>query len=501
MEIQYLDKHKSDRLLLTISNLRYKVAFLIMMDCGLRVSECVSLQVSNFDFRKRTLTVKSLKKRDDTHSRTIPLSDRLYEALAEYIATIKDITPDSYLFQHPSREGHLSRKAMNSACRRIAEKHPEFKNLHPHMLRHTCATQLLSSGAKLAEIKQVLGHKKYDTTLIYSHIPTEVLRQRVDAMTAQKLTLWDKFTNLFKPKKTATLINISSDVSNFIIGRNAELLAISELINKNINTILIGKIGTGKTHLINQIQTSKKVLRFDDFSDLKKTLIAALIYLYKNEKETIFELIYGDFDLSKLDTHLQRDSVVNLCNQLIKTVAKHEYVIIIDNCDKITPKGIKALEMLKDHFVILTTAREILLSKSSFLWNFEVVKIENLTRQHSLELIHKLAYDIEVEDFDIFRNHIYEQSAGNPRVIFELCERYRKEIVVTSDLIRSIRHSGSLPEIDLTFAVVLGLSSLAILRYASAEVGNDSLKFIGGCAMILLLFSRYIFNFTKRKTL
>lgn len=498
-EINYLDKRKSDKLLLTVSNLRHKTALLIMMDCGLRVSECVSLQLSNFDFRNRTLTVKSLKKRGDAHYRKIPISDRLYEVLAQYIQTLPNRNSDAWLFAH--RESHISRKAMNRVCDRLKAKDPDFKKLHPHALRHTCATQLLSSGAQLHEIKEILGHKKYDTTLIYSHIPQEILRNSINRMTAEKLTLWQRAKNWLLPPKRSTLINLSTDVSNFIVGRNPELIQITDLINKNCNVILLGKIGVGKTHLMNQLTSTKKILRFDDFADIKKTLISALIYLAQNDKETIFEMIYGDFEISKLPTQLQRDSVSALCKSLISVTTKHEYILLIDNCDKITPRGIKALEELKDHFTILTSAREVPVNKSSFLWNFETIKIENLSRQNSLELIHKLAYDIEVEDFELFRNHIWEQSNGNPRVIFELVERFRKEIVVSADIIRSVKHYGSMPEIDMSFAVMLGLASLAILRYASAEVGNDSLKFIGGCAMILLLFSRYIFNFTKRKVI
>ena len=499
-EITYLDKRKSDKLLLTVSNLRHKVALLIMMDCGLRVTECVTLKLSNFDFRKRTLTVRSLKKQQEQHHRKIPISDRLYEALATYIQTLKNKDLDAWLF--PRGDTHISRKAMNILCDRLKKKDPDFKHLHPHALRHTCATQLLSSGAQLHEIKEILGHKNYDTTLIYSHIPQEVLRKSINRMTAEKPTFLQKVKNYFFPKKRATLINLSNDVSNFIVGRSSELLHVTDLINKNCNVILLGKIGTGKTHIMNQIDPeNKKVLKFDDFSDIKKTLINALIYLYENDKQTIFQMIYGDFEISKLPTQLQRDSVSALCKSLVNLTSKHEYLLVIDNCDKITPRGIKALEELKDHFVILTGAREIPINKSSFLWNFETIRVENLSRQNSLELIHKLAYDVEVEDFELFRNHIWEQSNGNPRVIFELVERFRKEIVVSADIIRSVKHYGSMPEIDMSFAVMLGLASLAILRYASAEVGNDSLKFIGGCAMILLLFSRYIFNFTKRKVL
>ncbi len=499
-ELSYLDKRKADKLLTKLRNQSHRCAILLMMDCGLRVSECVSLRLSNFDFRNKSVTVKSLKKRDTEKFRKVPISERLYNELAIYLKDFNTKNPEAYLFPRPNNlENHISRKAMNQLCYRIKKRDPDFRNLHPHALRHTCATSLLSSGAELHEIKEILGHQKYDTTLIYAHIPQQILKSRIDKATEIKLTLWQRLKCYIFPPPRPILINIQGESTKFILGRNSELLRVNELINKNCNTIFMGPIGVGKTHLLNHIQTDKKIIRFDDFSDLKKTLIAALMYLYKNDKEHVFKLLYGDFDLSKLDHHFQKDSVINLCNELIKATTKHEYLLIIDNCDRITPKGIKTLELLKDHFVIVTSARQISVEKSSFLWNFEVIKLETLTRQNALELTHKLAYDIDIEDMELFRNHIWEQSSGNPRVIYELIERYRKEVVITSEVIKSVRHFGSMREFDMSLTVLIMLGGLAILRYMSHEVGNDSLKFIGGCAMILLIFSRYLFSFTKRK--
>jgi site-specific recombinase XerD len=47
--------------------------------------------------------------------------------------------------------------------------------LHPHALRHSFATHHLSAGSSLAEIKTMLGHQNFNTTLIYAEIPTEEL--------------------------------------------------------------------------------------------------------------------------------------------------------------------------------------------------------------------------------------------------------------------------------------------------------------------------------------
>jgi len=499
-EIQFLDKRQCERLLQAVTNPRHRCALLIMMDCGLRVSECVNLQMKNFDFKTRSLSVKSLKKRGQEVWRKIPISDRLYSCLAEYLKTVKFKNPDNFLFA--KKDGNpISRKAINRLCERLKQRYPEFSNLHPHALRHTCATQLLASGAQLHEIKTILGHTNYDTTLIYTHIPQEVLRKRITAMTVQKVSLFKRVKNYFFPETKPSIINISNEASQFVVGRSEELVKVTDLVSKNCNVILIGAIGVGKTHILNHLSTDKKILRFDDFSDLKKTLTQCLLYLYKNDKEHVFNLLYPEYDLAKAQQHLQKDSVINLCKEIKRITTRYEYVLIIDNCDRITPKGIKTLEELKDHFCIVTTAREVQVTKSSFLWNFETIKIENLKRPSCLELIHRLSYDLEINDSELFRNHIWEQSSGNPRVVFELVERLRKESVITPDAITSIRHFGSLREYDMSFIVILALTGMAVLRYLSGEIGNDSMRFIGGCAMILLIFSRYVFNFTKRKVI
>ena len=72
-------------------NLKYRVIILLMLDCGLRVTEVVKLQRKNFNFMQNTVTVASLKKRSKRlRTRTIPLSTRLLEALADYWPRIKD---------------------------------------------------------------------------------------------------------------------------------------------------------------------------------------------------------------------------------------------------------------------------------------------------------------------------------------------------------------------------------------------------------------------------
>ena len=493
----YLDKRRADQLIESIKNVKHRTCLLLMLDAGLKVSETITLRYKDFDFKKRLVQVKC----KNTHYRSIPLSDRLYQVLANYIQTQQPTSNDDYLFPGKT-QGHLTRKALNRVCDRIKTKYPEaFGKLHPHMLRHTFATHHLANGAQLADIKNMLGHQSLATTAIYAHTPLDKIRKSIQEVTRPKLTPLQKLRNWLYPLKS-TPININTTSFDFTTGRHDELHQISTLIHKNCNTILLGPVGVGKTHLIQQIKKSdQKILSIDDCYDIKRTLIQCLLYLYKNDKEHVFNMLYGDYDLNKVQQNLQRDSIASLTQEIISITAKNEYIIVIDNVDNITARGIKALEALKDHFTILTSAREIPLNKSTFLWNFEIVPIKPLSRQHSLALIHRLSEGLEIEDLALYRNHIYEQANGNPRAIVELVNRYSKEAIITTDTIRSIKHMGSRKEYDMSVFVLILLGGLTTLRYVAHETGNDSLRFIGGVALLLLITARYFFRYAKRKTI
>ena len=88
--IHHLSNYNSEKLINYIPNVKHRLIVLLMLDCGLRVSETITIKFNQFDFKKKQLTIKSLKKRDTTQKRTIPLSNRLYQALADYIYIQKD---------------------------------------------------------------------------------------------------------------------------------------------------------------------------------------------------------------------------------------------------------------------------------------------------------------------------------------------------------------------------------------------------------------------------
>lgn len=497
--IDYISKEESIALLDNCKKIKYKCIILLMLDCGLRVSETISLQLKNFDFQKRTLTVRCLKKRNEEY-RTIPISDRLYRVIAQYLeySKISINSPDNYLFPSYTKQGYLCRKTVWRVLKSYGKK-LNIHNLHPHTLRHSFATHHLSNGTQLEEIKTMLGHSSYDTTLIYASIPTEQLRNKVEALTSQKLDFWTKFKNKFFPPAQTKLINLDFNKEYFTIGRNDELNRLSINAEMGINTILIGDIGTGKSHLLENIKTQKNILKFEDDRMAKKSLMFLILYLLKGDKEHMLNLLYGDVAIEEVEKKLQRESALFLCDKIKTLVEPKEYILLIDNITDITPTSKRIIERLKDTFTIICAARKVKANETSFLWNFEKLEISNLKRDYAIKFIQQISSGLQVENWEDFRNHIFEQTNGNPRAITEMVDRYKKEPFLTLEVIKNIKHSGALPEIDFTFIIVVFLGVITALRYTSRELDEPALRLIGSIGLILLIISRPLFKELKRK--
>lgn len=497
-DFDYLEEHESKKLINFFAeqkNNKYILISYLLLDLGLRVSECVTLQIKNFDFKNRNLKVKTLKRKNDEH-RTIPISDRCFNSLANYLEEHTKITKDkeNYIFPNinPSKLPHLSRKSVWMRFNKI-KHYINVPNLHPHALRHTFATQHLASQTNLVEIKNMLGHSSYDTTLIYAKTPISSLKKSVQNRENRAKTLIQK---IFKPKNKAININYNNDF--FTIGRQNELNTINKAINNNINVVLFGSIGVGKSHLLKCIKT--KSLHLDDLSNFKKSLLSILLYLYNNDKNAVLNLIYKDFTIPELTKKISRESTINLSEMIIKSTEPNEYTLIIDNIDNLTPSVSRVLEKFRNHMPIICACRELRVNVSSFLWDFDQIKIKPLNKSFTYTLINKISSNLEYKDKEILFSHVFNQTNGNPRAIHELINRLSKEPFLSDDIIKNTTHIGAIKQLDMSFLLVVSLGLLTALRYASREFDEPAFRLIGSIGLILLIVSRPFLTSIKKST-
>jgi len=506
-QIRFLNHNEASLLVSAIPDNRHKALILLMLDAGLRVSEAISLKFGNFDFKNKLLIVKSLKKRvrsKDFNSRKIPLSQRLFFTIAEYAKEFQQLDAETLLFPSPKcKDTHICRSAVQKYLGRLSVRKLNIQNLHPHCLRHSFATGLVETGANLHKIADLLGHQSLDTSRIYTHIPSVQLAKSINAASKRngaKRFLFG-FIDIFKVKQPPH-IYIPNQSQKPIIGRTTELVNISGHLSNGTNVIILGEHGTGKRLILDSIKPDRKMMTFDDTASIKKSLVYMLLYLYKNEKEQVAKLMFENFDPEKTETRLSRQSIRFLCDEIKSIVEPKEYILKIRQFDDVTKQSLKVIESLKDTFVIITSAEKISIDKAPFFGNFEQVEIKNLNRKQSEELIHKLSYDMKIDDYELYRNHIWSQTDGNPRAISEMVERYRREPRLLPEVVRNVtHHGGTIKEWDCTYMLVILIGAMAVMRYMTSEFDNPGLRTIGGMAMILLLLTRAFAARTKQKTI
>jgi len=500
-EIRTLSSHEVNLLLSEIKTNRHKCLILIMVDAGLRVSEAITLKFANFDFKNKVLNVKSLKKREkayDFANRKIPLSQRLYLQLADYAAEFDKLDQDTFLFQNPKNpEKHICRDAPLKFLKRLNIKKLNIQDLDCHVLRHTFASALVASGAELHEVATMLGHQSVDTTRIYTHLPQEQLAKTVNAASIRN-GFKVGFFDFLKVKRPPT-IYIPNQKTHPVIGRSSELTTISGHLSQGTNVIIFGAHGTGKRLLLDSIKSDRTILTFDDSGSIKISLVYMLLYLYENDKDKMTNLMFKNFDKTQQETRLSRQSIKYLCDEIKSLVQPKEFILKIRQFDNVTRQSLKVIEALKETFIILTSATEISIDKAPFFGNFEMIEIKNLNRHQSFELIHKLSHDLVIEDYEIYRNHIWQQTDGNPKAITEMVDRYRREPRIVTDIIRKVTHFGAIREWDCTYGLIILIGGLAVMRYMTSELENPGLRTIGGLAMITLLLFRAFAARTKRR--
>jgi len=140
---------------------------LTLHDAGLRRGEAEGLRVCDVDFRRRTLKVTGKGARD----RVIPMTQRLVVALWE-VCRGKKATDSVF---------GLKAQQMYRIVTLLAKK-AGLEGLHPHSLRHSFGTELVSRGAYIKAVSELMGHADIATTSVYLRTCPQHLRSAIDLL-------------------------------------------------------------------------------------------------------------------------------------------------------------------------------------------------------------------------------------------------------------------------------------------------------------------------------
>jgi integrase/recombinase XerC len=144
----------------------------LLYGCGLRISEAVGLNLEDFDRSERWVRVKGKGRKE----RQVPYGSKSAAALAAYLEVREVVHELNALFLN-HRGNRLTDRGARNVVKFYATNVVGDSSIHPHTLRHAFATDLLSSGADLRAIQELLGHARLSTTQKYTHVSlTDMMR-------------------------------------------------------------------------------------------------------------------------------------------------------------------------------------------------------------------------------------------------------------------------------------------------------------------------------------
>ena len=172
---RYLTLEESERLLQSVDSKHRERDYCILcifLNCGLRISEIVGLNIS--DLRSDSLRVFGKGSKE----RIVYLNDATAAAINNYLTIRKNIAAvDRTAFFLSNRRTRMSREAVHSMVKKsLLRAGLDAEKYSAHKLRHTAATLMLQNGVDVRTLQELLGHENLNTTQIYTHVDSSDLR-------------------------------------------------------------------------------------------------------------------------------------------------------------------------------------------------------------------------------------------------------------------------------------------------------------------------------------
>jgi site-specific recombinase XerD len=172
-----LSREEVARLIEAAGTPKYQAALSVAYGAGLRASEVVAIKVGDIDRARMTLRVEQGKGRKDRYAMLSPMLLEYLRAWWRAGRAQGKLLDGGWLFPGQNPVKAISTRQLNRICHMAADAAEIDKRVSMHTLRHSYATHLLEQKVDIRVIQVLLGHKRLETTALYTQVATEVLRE------------------------------------------------------------------------------------------------------------------------------------------------------------------------------------------------------------------------------------------------------------------------------------------------------------------------------------
>ena len=166
-----------------VFDIRNRAIIELLYSTGIRVSELVGISMGDVDFKRREIRVLGKGNKE----RIVPVGAPAYEALLQYLQVREKLNPRSDVLFVSKSGRPLTRDMVWRIVNQVFKKLSAIYGVHPHTLRHSFATHMLSGGADLRTIQELLGHESISTTEIYINLTLPKIKKIYDETHPRRL--------------------------------------------------------------------------------------------------------------------------------------------------------------------------------------------------------------------------------------------------------------------------------------------------------------------------
>jgi len=172
----FLTVEEAQDLVKVVPNLRDRAIVMTLLYSGMRVSELCNLDCDDLHLEDQEIVVRDTKTYRD---RKVVISEKCVKAFEEYFESLSDSDKQAVFLSRQGRR--ISRNQVYTLVKRYGRLAGIKKNVTPHVLRHTLATNMIAHGASIIEVKEQLGHRSLESTLQYVHLQIDQRRALYEA--------------------------------------------------------------------------------------------------------------------------------------------------------------------------------------------------------------------------------------------------------------------------------------------------------------------------------
>lgn len=469
---KYLTQAEKEALYSVAHNPRDRALVSLGLNAALRVSELIGLKLQDIDWDHHQIrfTAKGGKER------LIPINLRLRIDLAVALEHRPPALQHDFLIwnkRNPTRG--ITRFAAYALIRRYAKKAGIKRRVHPHMLRHTAATEYYRACHDIYQTQRFLGHSRVDTSTRYAQVDDQDLVATLD-----KLNRPHWLTRLmaqFRDLPPAWLVRRPTGNMAFYaggtIGRSKELALLKQNLASGQNTVVLSERGGGKSHLLRQLQ-GENLYHLDSFRPPRGCLIKLCKEL--KARSVLMEIPKG----------WGTDELMAVLRQIGRA---KKPVLIIDDLSTITTDGIIELRRLKETWTVFASldSRYHHRAAEIFFGSHQTLELLPLSKDESHQLAQAASLDLELPNKASFIAEVANQSHGNPEAILDLVNRARRRHPVGS-----LEHLGVNKTMSATPFLSLFLLWACLGRYMASSLGEPDLKILFVIAIVALSIAVFL---------